>query len=65
MARRPLMVWIDADARYCGTCPHWYPTTYEAKAVMCSVFHQQLDVVGYGAPVRHPDCLRAETFAGG
>lgn len=64
MARRALVVWIDADAKHCGTCPHWYPSI-NGFDYLCSVFHQSLDIVGYGAPVRHPDCLKAETFAGG
>lgn len=60
--RRALVVWIDADAKHCGTCVH---LEYVCdRYVRCAVFggnsHPDSDTVP-----RHPDCLKAETFAGG
>jgi hypothetical protein len=65
MARRALVVWIDAEAKHCGRCRHcrlrmritgWYP--------WCALTREFLQFTEKDA-IRHPECLRAETFAGG
>lgn len=67
MARRALVVWIDAEERHCGKCHHADTAMVNRGGTMdlvCGVF--QVPLAEYrGRWMRHPDCLRAETFAGG
>lgn len=67
MARRALVVWIDAEAKHCGRCHHAdaaIVNTGGALDLMCGAFQVRL-AEDRGRWLRAPDCLRAETFAGG
>lgn len=64
MARRALVVWIDTDGRDrrdCGMCRFW--EIDDEGYQRCRIFGR-LDVTSVHL-FRHPECLRAETFAGG
>lgn len=68
MARRPLMVWIDTidetSPKHCGYCRHW-EHDLEWSGYRCGVFDDTLYPDANWYLIRHSDCLRAETFAGG
>lgn len=74
MARRALVVWVEASARFCNdstsVCRHLGVAHLGAMqsgplTSYCHAFGAALDDSDDGRALRHPDCLRAETFAGG
>ena len=69
MARRALVVWIDAEAKHCGGCRFKtiepLGSGYDAVLVpVCAIFGWLTEDRHHGAE-RSASCLRAETFAGG
>lgn len=64
MARRPLVVWIESAPLHCDGCAHW-ECDIEDGSYRCRAFDVPVVFDVDDRMVRHPECLRAETFAGG
>jgi hypothetical protein len=66
MARRTLAIVIESGAQTCGNCRHLRIDIFTSR-YECRVFRGKLQTTAHApvAAIRHPECLRAETFAGG
>jgi hypothetical protein len=67
MARRTLMLLIESEAKTCGLCQAWRFDIFSGR-YECRHFGRlepRADLATMNDMPRHPDCLRAETFAGG
>jgi len=66
MARRALVVWIDMPNKStCHGCDRLVFAGLGTGKSACRLFLKNQETDAAGLPMRLPDCLKAETFAGG